>query len=184
MYNTSDSSPGKMSQSALCGGTTFDVDKRRRGIPDKSLIANFASSNQQERAHNTTPFVWILRQVGFEFVQVSRNLCSFSMAQRFDPNDIGDLSAKPHQLRDIYFLPRPFRKQSRVQGSFQSSWLAKWKWLHYVAKDVRCFTCCKAMKDGRARMTGKAEADSRKSSKGIVLHSLVKNTPCTSGIPC
>ena len=49
MYNTSDSLPGKMSQSAQCGGTTLNVDKRRRGIPDKSLIAKFASINQQER---------------------------------------------------------------------------------------------------------------------------------------
>ena len=70
MYNTSDSSPGNMSQSVLCGGTIFDVDERRPGIPDKSLIAKFASSNQQERAHNTTPFVWVLRHVGFEFMQV------------------------------------------------------------------------------------------------------------------
>ena len=56
MYNISDSSPGKMSHSALCGGTIFDVDERRRGVPDKSLTAKFASINQQERAHNTTPF--------------------------------------------------------------------------------------------------------------------------------
>ena len=82
------------------------------------------------------------------------------MAQGLDPNDFGNLSAKPHQPRDIHFPPRTFGKQCRVQRSFQSSWFAKWQWLHYdVAQDaVRCFTCCKAVKDGRARISGKAEA--------------------------
>ena len=70
MYNISDSSPGKMSHTVLCGGTIFDIDERRRGILDKSLTAKFASINQQERANNITPFVWILKHVGFEFVQV------------------------------------------------------------------------------------------------------------------
>ena len=68
VYNNSDS--WQMLHSALCGGTIFDVDERRHGILDKSLIAKFASSNHQECAHNTMPFVWILRHVGFEFVQV------------------------------------------------------------------------------------------------------------------
>ena len=39
------------------------------------------------------------------------------------------------------------------------SWFGKWQWLHYdVAKDaVRCFTCCKAVKDERTKTTGQAE---------------------------
>ena len=59
-----------MSQTTLCGGTIFDVDERYHGISDKSQIEKFASSNQQEPVYNTTPFVSILRHIGFEFVQV------------------------------------------------------------------------------------------------------------------
>ena len=48
-----------------------------------------------------------------------------------------------------------------VQRSFQSCWFGKWQWLHYdVAQDaVRYFTCCKAVKDGRAKITGQAEGN-------------------------
>ena len=43
MYNTSDSSPGKISHSALCAGIKFDLHRRRRGILNTSLNAKFAS---------------------------------------------------------------------------------------------------------------------------------------------
>ena len=81
------------------------------------------------------------------------------MAQRINPKDIGDLSTKPYQPHHISFPSRTFGKQSPVQCSFQSGWFGKWQWLHYdVAQDaVRCFTCCKAVKDGRAKITGQAE---------------------------
>ena len=81
------------------------------------------------------------------------------MAQRVDPKDIGDVSTKPYQPRHISFPSRTFGKQSPVQRSFQPNWFGKWQWLHYdVAQDaVRCFTCCKAVKDGRARISGQAE---------------------------
>ena len=70
MYNTSNSSPGKMLQSVPFTDTMSDVDKRRCDMLDTSMNGKFASSNQQERVHNIKPFVWILRHVGFEFVQV------------------------------------------------------------------------------------------------------------------
>ena len=81
------------------------------------------------------------------------------MAKRIDPKDIGDLPTKPYQPRHISFPPRTFGKQSPVQRTFQCSWFDKWQWLHYnVAQDaVHCFTCCKAVKDGRAKITGLAE---------------------------
>ena len=81
------------------------------------------------------------------------------MAQRIDPKDIGAVSTKSYQPRHISFPPRRFGKQSPVQRSFQSNWFGKWQWLHFdVARDaVRCFTCCKAVKDGRAKITGQAE---------------------------
>ena len=70
MYNTSNSLPVKMLQSVLFAGTILNVEKRRCDILDMSLNANFASTNQQECVHNTMSFVWILKHVGFEFVQV------------------------------------------------------------------------------------------------------------------
>ena len=46
-----------------------------------------------------------------------------------------------------------------MSRSFQATWFNKFKWLHYVvAQDAaRCFTCCKAVKDGRAVATGVTE---------------------------
>ena len=81
------------------------------------------------------------------------------MVQRIDPKDIRDVSTKPYQPRHISFPPRRFGKQSPVQRSFQSFRFGKWQWLHYdIAQDaVRYFTCCKAVKDGRAKITGQAE---------------------------
>ena len=82
-----------------------------------------------------------------------------TMAQRIDPKDIGDLPTKPYQPRHISFPPRTFGKQSPVQRMFQNSWFHKWQWLNYnVAQDaVHCFMCCKALKDGGAKITGLAE---------------------------
>ena len=84
---------------------------------------------------------------------------AINMAQRIDLKDIGDVSTKPYQPHHISFPPRRFGKQPPVQRSFQSSWFGKRQWLHYdVAQDaVRCFTCCKAVRDGRAIITGQAE---------------------------
>ena len=43
-----------------------------------------------------------------------------------------------------------------MNRSFQATWFNKLAWLHYdVMQDAsRCFTCCKAVKDGRAVDTG------------------------------
>ena len=92
---------------------------------------------------------------GFEFVQVQKfvqvqnflHMWKFvpvwkfvqdqlSMAQRFHPSDIGYVSVKPHQLCNIFFPPRSFGKQCHVQFSFQSSWFAKCRWLHYDVAHV------------------------------------------------
>ena len=72
------------------------------------------------------------------------------------PSDIPDLSLQPFQPRNIHFHYRTFGKSAPVNRSFQATWF---NWLHYDSTNdsVRCFTCCKAVKDGRAVSTGVTE---------------------------
>ena len=69
---------------------------------------------------------------------------------------IGDT---PHQPSNISFPSRTFGKKTPVQRSFQASWYKKWEWLHYdISRDcVLCFICCKAVKDGKVRVSKLAE---------------------------
>ena len=71
------------------------------------------------------------------------------------PEDIGDLPLKPFQPMHFAFPSRFFGKSAPVNRSFQPTWFNRYPWLHYVvAQDAaRCFTCCKAVKDGRAMAT-------------------------------
>ena len=67
--------------------------------------------------------------------------------------DIGDFPLEPFQLRHIAFPHHSFGITRPVSRSFQATWSSKFAgWLHYdLEKDAaRCFTCCKAVKDGRA----------------------------------
>ena len=75
------------------------------------------------------------------------------------PEDIGDLPLQPFQPKHIAFPSRSFGKSAPVNRSFQATWFNKFGWLYYDAtQDVaRCFTCCKAVKDGRAVATGVTE---------------------------
>ena len=71
--------------------------------------------------------------------------------------DIGDFPLEPFQPRNIAFPHRSFGITRPVSRSFQATWSSKFAgWLHYdLEKDAaRCFTCCKAVKDGRAVITG------------------------------
>ena len=75
------------------------------------------------------------------------------------PEDIGDLPLKPFQPTHFAFPSRSFGKSAPVNRFFQPTWFNRYPWLHYdVAQDAaRCFTCCKAVKDGRAMATGATE---------------------------
>jgi len=75
------------------------------------------------------------------------------------PSDIPDLSLQPFQPRNIHFPYRTFGKSAPVNPSFQATWFSRFNWLHYDSTNdsVRCFTCCKAVKDGRAVSTGVTE---------------------------
>ena len=78
------------------------------------------------------------------------------MAGAINFEDFGDLPLEPFQPRHIVFPSRSFGKTAPVSRSFQATWFNKFRWLHYdLAQDAaRCFTCCKAIKDGRAVVTG------------------------------
>ena len=75
------------------------------------------------------------------------------------PSDIPDLSLQPFQQRNIHFPYRTFGKSPPVTRSFRATWFSRFNWLHYDSTNysVRCFTCCKAVKDGRAVSTGVTE---------------------------
>ncbi len=47
-----------------------------------------------------------------------------------------------------------------MNRSFQPSWFNKFSWLHYdvTLDSAYCFTCCKAFKQGKVRLTGVAES--------------------------
>ena len=75
------------------------------------------------------------------------------------PSDIPDLSLQPFQPRNIHFPYCIFGKSAPVNRSFRVTWFSMFNWLHYDSTDdsVRCFTCCKALKDGRVISTGVTE---------------------------
>ena len=91
------------------------------------------------------------------YIPTCKSRSRSSMASSEDV--IGDLPLQPFQPMHIVFPSRTFGKSAPVSRSFQATWFNKFKWLHYVvAQDAaRCFTCCKAVKDGRAVATGVTE---------------------------
>ena len=68
------------------------------------------------------------------------------------PGDVPDLPLEPFQPRNIMFPYRSFGKTTLVKRSFQVTWFNRFSWLHYdsAVDSARCFTCCKAVKEGRA----------------------------------
>ena len=84
---------------------------------------------------------------------------AWSAIMAIRPEDVGELPVEPFQPRHIAFPSRSFGKSDHVKRLFQANWFNKFPWLHYdLARDaVRCFMCCKAVKDGRAVATGVTE---------------------------
>ena len=54
-----------------------------------------------------------------------------SMAERVNPENIGDLPSKPCGPSDLRFPSRSFGIKSPVHRYVKSTWLLKWPWLHY-----------------------------------------------------
>ena len=65
-----------------------------------------------------------------------------SLPSSVSPTTITNLPKEPHQTQSIQFHKREFGNKSVVKRSFQSLWLSKWPWLHYVKDEDKtlCFT--------------------------------------------
>ena len=75
----------------------------------------------------------------------------------FDKADVRDLPEKPYQPGlNFKFPARSFGISKPVNRSFQPGWFG---WIHYdaVSDCAFCFTCCKAARQGKVRLTGLAE---------------------------
>ena len=73
--------------------------------------------------------------------------------------DVQDLPEKPFQPCHYRFPSRLLGKATPVKHTFQSLWFHRFKWIHYdVTLDAAfCFSCCKASKEGKVRLTGISE---------------------------
>ena len=58
-------------------------------------------------------------------------------------------------ILSVVIPSRTFGSAKKVNRSFQSSWCRRFSWIHYDnARDlVLCFSCCKAAKEGKVRLT-------------------------------
>lgn len=85
---------------------------------------------------------------------------SSNAASSLEPPSTVSISSTLHQSLNVPFPPRTFGKKNPVQRSFQASWYKKWEWLNYdVSRDcVLCFICCKAVKDGKVKVTKLSES--------------------------
>ena len=77
-----------------------------------------------------------------------------------EKSDINDLPDQPYQPSLRFKFPsRSFGLSRPVKRSFQSSWFQRFPWIHYNATldCALCFTCCKAAKQGKVKLTGLAD---------------------------
>ena len=78
------------------------------------------------------------------------------------PTGIPDIENEQCQPRHFNFPKRSFGKKNIVNRLFQAAWLDRWWWLHYdSARDVTfCFTCIKAIKTGKMKISGNVKDSS------------------------
>ena len=69
-----------------------------------------------------------------------------------------DVPDRAFQPTHISFPSTVFGKSAPVRQSFQASWFNRFKWLHYdIGQDAACFLCCKAVKEGKIKLTSYTE---------------------------
>ena len=77
----------------------------------------------------------------------------------FKSEEVKAMPDKPCQPHHLSF---PFRSfgNAPVNRSFQVSWFNRFPWIHYELDQdaVYCLVCCKAVKEGKIRLTGMTEA--------------------------
>ena len=81
------------------------------------------------------------------------------MTQSSHNADVKGMPDKPYQPYTFPFPSCSFGKTTPVKRSFQPSWFHRFQWIHYDAgQDAAfCFFCCKAVKQGKVRLTGVTE---------------------------
>ena len=81
------------------------------------------------------------------------------MAQYSTLEDVRDLPDTPFQPCPYKFPSRSFGKTSPVNRSFQPGWFHRFQWIHYDSgmDAAFCFSCCKAVKQGKVRLSGLSE---------------------------
>lgn len=81
------------------------------------------------------------------------------MMANFTKEDVHAVPNQPYQPTHIQFPRREFGKSAPVKRSFQACWFNRFKWLHYdVGQDAAyCFVCCKAVKEGKMRLSSHTE---------------------------
>ena len=74
-------------------------------------------------------------------------------------DEIKDLPDTPCHPVGSHFPSCTFGGAKKVNRSFQSSWCHRFSWVHYDNTQdlVFCFSCCKAAKEGKVRLTGNEE---------------------------
>ena len=77
----------------------------------------------------------------------------------FKREDVRDVPDRAFQPTHISFPRREFGKSAPVRRSFQATWFNRFRWLHYdVGQDAAyCFVCCKAVKEGKVRLSSYTE---------------------------
>ena len=82
---------------------------------------------------------------------------------------VPEVGEKPNQPTSFAFPKREFGKARIVKRSFQSSWFARWPWLHYdCSRDSAfCHVCVKAVKEAKMRLTSGNVKDSTFISGGF-----------------
>jgi len=66
-----------------------------------------------------------------------------------------DVRSEPYQLQNHSFPKCQFGQKNVVNRSFQSSWFAKWKWIHYDASGdlAYCHICINGLKSGKVKVS-------------------------------
>lgn len=73
----------------------------------------------------------------------------------FNQKHVYDVPDQAFQPAYISFPCREFGKSAPMKRSFQATWFNRFKWLHYdLGQDAAyCFVCCKAVKEGKVRLS-------------------------------
>ena len=78
----------------------------------------------------------------------------------FTSEEVKKLPDEPCQPHHLAFPSRSFGKNAVVKRSFQISWFNRFPLIHYELEQdaAYCFVCCKAVTEGKVRLTGMSEA--------------------------